>query len=249
MADQSYVGEELPVFANAANWKAYIRHLLGPWLRGSVLEVGAGIGATTEALWSPSVDRWTCLEPDASLADECRLRLDGALGVGTVDVVKGSLRDVPEDARFDALLYIDVLEHIERDADEVKLAAAHLAPGGVLLILSPAHQWLYSEFDHAIGHHRRYTKRTLSAIIPTTLRRQKLFYADSLGAMLSFGNRLLLRQSSPGRRQIHFWDRIVVPASRILDGFLGHSMGRSIIGVYRRRDPAAKDDADSVFIS
>jgi len=243
MTDQSYGGEELPVFAAAANWKAYIRHLLSPWLTGSVLEVGAGIGATTEALWTPSVTHWTCLEPDASLADECRLRLDRALGVGTVDVITGSLADVPANERFDAILYIDVLEHIERDADEVKFASAHLAPGSVLLILSPAHQWLYSEFDQAIGHHRRYTRRTLSAIIPATLSQQKLFYADSIGAMLSFGNRFFLRQSSPGSGQIHFWDRIVVPVSRVLDGLLGHSMGRSIIGVYRRHDSAAGNSA------
>lgn len=45
---------------------------------------------------------------------------------------------------FDTIIYIDVLEHIEDDREELNRAASHLRPGGHLIILSPAHQKLFT---------------------------------------------------------------------------------------------------------
>ena len=46
---------------------------------------------------------------------------------------------LPAEAKFDAILYIDVLEHIEDDRAEMARAAARLKPGGALIVLAPAH--------------------------------------------------------------------------------------------------------------
>ncbi len=45
-----YVGDELDLFDRASRWKEYVRHCLVPYIRGSVLEVGAGLGGTTTFL-------------------------------------------------------------------------------------------------------------------------------------------------------------------------------------------------------
>jgi hypothetical protein len=143
---------------------------------------------------------------------------------------------VPQTERFDSIIYIDVLEHIRSDAAELEEAAKRLAVGGYLVVLSPAFQALYSEFDAALGHERRYTKRSLARVFPSDLTCVALFYLDSIGMLLSFANRLMLRQSQPTVKQILFWDRAVIPASRVVDRLVGRSFGRSIVAVYRRPD-------------
>lgn len=229
-----YVGEELPTFAAARNWKGYVRSILTDSLRGSVLEVGAGLGTTTEALCNDDVERWLCLEPDASLAAQCEARLGNRLGRTAVETRVGTVEVLASTEKFDAIVYIDVLEHIEHDAAELARAAKHLKPGGALIVLSPANQWLFSEFDHAVGHFRRYSRSTLAAAFPPALRRERILYADSLGALLSLGNRYVLHRAAPAKEQILFWDRVVVPISRVVDRVLMQSIGRSVIAIYRQ---------------
>jgi hypothetical protein len=59
-----------------------------------------------------------------------------------------------------------VIEHIEDSTAELRRAVDLLAPGGHLLILVPAFNYLYSPFDKAIGHFRRYDKKILKAELP-----------------------------------------------------------------------------------
>jgi hypothetical protein len=148
------------------------------------------------------------------------------------------MADLNPTEQFDAILYIDVLEHIADDADEMRRAAAHLREGGRCIVLSPAHQWLFSEFDAAIGHHRRYSRKSLKAAGKgvDSLRLERLCYLDSCGLLASTANRLLLRQSMPGLRQILFWDRFLVRGSRLLDPLLFYGAGKSVLGVWTRRE-------------
>jgi hypothetical protein len=146
----------------------------------------------------------------------------------------GTVADVDRRSRFDAILYIDVLEHIEDDRREAERAAALLSQGGSLIVLSPAFPLLYSEFDRALGHFRRYTRRSLAAVMPPTLTRRRLEYLDSVGFLASLGNRLLLKQELPTARQIALWDRVMVPASRVVDPVLARGFGRSVLAVYER---------------
>jgi len=233
-AQYSYIGQELDLFARAANWKAYFRSVLAPFIRGDVLEVGAGIGQTTRHLCDGRQRSWMCLEPDPALAE--RLAADAdvrALEPGPV-VQVGTTESLGAGFRFDAILYIDVLEHIEHDGEELERASTLLAPGGALIVLSPAFAFLYSDFDRSVGHFRRYTAQTLAAVMPEGLRRRRLHYLDSIGFLASLANRVLLRQAMPSARQIGFWDGRIVPVSRVTDPLVAHRFGRSVVGVYER---------------
>jgi 2-polyprenyl-3-methyl-5-hydroxy-6-metoxy-1,4-benzoquinol methylase len=228
-----YVGTELSLFAQARNWKRYLAAQLRPFVQGHVLEVGAGIGATTSTLWSPSASRWTALEPDSGLANQARVRLE-AIGLEGVTVRVGTVANLDSAERFDTILYIDVLEHIEEDAAQLQAAACHLAPGAYLIVLSPAHEWLFSPFDAAIGHVRRYNAKQLQAVGPSSLTLARLRYLDAVGMAASLANRLLLRRAMPNAAQIAVWDRFMVPISRVLDACLAFRLGKSILAVWRR---------------
>lgn len=234
MTEIAYPGGELELFARAHNWKSYLHAEIRPFLGRDVLEVGAGLGATTQALADPAASRWLCVEPDPALTAQLRERLAALPGPIHYDVHSGSLRQLPADAAFDTVLYVDVLEHIEHDAEELALAAAKLRPGGHLVVLSPAHDFLMSAFDRAIGHHRRYDEATLSALSPPGLELLRMRYLDSCGMVLSLANRMLLRQSLPTAAQIAFWDRRVVPISRHVDPWFAHRLGKSILAVWRK---------------
>jgi len=148
-------------------------------------------------------------------------------------VSRGTITSVSE-CRFDSVLYIDVLEHIEADREELAAAANLLCPGGHVIVLAPAHQFLFSEFDAAIGHCRRYNKTSLRACSPPNCRLEAMFYLDCAGVFASLANRVILRQSAPTLKQIKAWDNYIVPVSRLLDPLLGYAVGKTIVGVWTR---------------
>ena len=230
--ESKYVGSELEVFAHAVNWKSYVRGKIQPFLRGRVLEVGAGIGAATQEFYDGTQQLWICLEPDPSLARQIPVRL--LPNQERCEVRVGTLTDLGEDEFFDCIVYMDVLEHIKDDREEARRAAQHLSAGGYLVILSPALPFLYTAFDKAIGHYRRYKKSSLRAIAPPGVEEEVCVYLDSFGALTSLGNRVLLHSASPGKYQILLWDRVFVPISRVADSMIGHSVGRSILVVWKK---------------
>jgi hypothetical protein len=67
--------------------------------------------------------------------------------------------------QFDLLLLFDVLEHIENESEFLQSVKFHLAKSGVLLINVPAHQSLYSDYDRAAGHVRRYSVDQLAKVV------------------------------------------------------------------------------------
>ena len=230
----NYVGEELELFANANNWKAYFASVLRDVIVGDVLEVGAGIGETTRRLLDGRQRSWLCLEPDPRLAATASQWAKSATASPRPEVKVGTTSDFDASPRFDAILYIDVLEHIEHDREEVARAAALLKPGGNLIVLSPAFQQLFSEFDRSVGHYRRYTRASLAAVMPPSLRRRTLRYLDCVGFAASLSNRLLLRQGLPTRSQVALWDGAMIPVSRIIDPLFARWFGRSVLAVYQR---------------
>lgn len=227
-----YPGTELELFRHAANWKRRWATMVRPFVQGHVLEVGCGLGANARHVCQDRVLSYTFLEPDALLLAQVpeHAHLPPTIAQRSV---QGTSRDMAGE-RFDTVLYIDVLEHIEDDTAELQRAYAMLSPGGHLIILVPAFQFLHSPFDEAIGHHRRYDRNLLRSRMPTGVRMLRLRYLDSAGLLLSLGNKLLLRSTTPTQEQVQFWDRWMVPISRITDPLVAHAFGRSLLAVARK---------------
>lgn len=235
MTSIDYVGNELVLFEAATNWKKYIRKALRRHIAGDVAEIGAGIGSTARTLsGGKDVKSWLCIEPDPELFSELAKTVRSINCGHDIKQFHGTLDDFPGSPAFDTIIYIDVLEHIEHDSVEINFAAERLRSGGVIIVLCPAFQQVFSAFDRAIRHYRRYTKTTLRALKPTCLDERAAFYLDSVGLAASFANKMLLKESMPTKRQIWLWDSLMVPASRLLDRVFGHLFGKSVVLIWTK---------------
>ena len=234
MNNANYVGKELDLFSNAINWKNYWRNQIYPYLGSNILDVGSGIGSNLELLWTNS-SKWVCLEPDLkflSRINNIRNKIDAK---DSVNIIGGDLNSLkfPKES-FDTIIYIDVLEHILEDKKELLKATFYLKPSGHLIVLSPAFQFLYSPFDRAVGHYRRYTKKSLKNISPYNCKVIKSNYLDSVGCLASLMNKLILRKSNPSMSQINFWDKKIIPLSYFFDKLFLNSFGRSLYCVWKK---------------
>lgn len=230
----SYQGNELDIFKNATNWKSYWIDSIKDYIYGDVLEVGAGIGINTRIINDniSSINKYVAIEPDLKLYNESKkIILNKNNGVTQLNCY---LNDLDKEIKFDTILYIDVIEHIEQDYNELKNSLTYLKKNGHLVVLVPAFNSAYSEFDQKIGHFRRYTKKTLSKIVSEKLVNEKLIYLDSIGLTMSYFNKHFLKQDEPKLSQILFWDKVIIPISKIVDMIIRYWFGKSLIGVWKK---------------
>ncbi|WP_268035815.1 class I SAM-dependent methyltransferase [Algoriphagus sp. PAP.12] len=222
-----YPGKELALFEKAKNWKRYYSSQLIPEISGRVAEVGAGLGGTTSFLFNSKVSSWTCFEPDTELFEKLSIASQSWEFRSQIKLENRILPTVYE--RYDTILYIDVLEHIKQDRDELEKAISALNVEGHLIILVPAFNFLFSRFDQSIGHFRRYNKGMLKAILPQNVEITRFRYLDTMGFLSSFANKQVLRQPYPRPSQIQFWDSTLIPISKVFDKVLFHSFGKTLI--------------------
>jgi SAM-dependent methyltransferase len=123
-----------------------------------ILDLGCGTGGNLEML--SGFGTVTGIEMDAMAAELAGQR-------GRAPVLRGSLPDdLPVgEGSFDCVTMLDVLEHIEQDAQSLKSVNRLLAPGGHLLLTVPAFRFLWGPHDEAHHHKRRYRADVLRALL------------------------------------------------------------------------------------
>ncbi len=230
---QAHLSRTLEAMQQAPNLYRWIFDEFRPFIGEVVLEIGAGVGSLTH---------WFLREP------ECRVYAtdvdDGFLEVlratfATSDRVVVQRHDacVPfRGGRFgppDTIVCVNVLEHIADDVRALQAMAASLRPDGRLLLLVPAHAWLYGTVDRAIGHHRRYSRRTLRERIAAAGFRIERLYAFNGPAILGWliqGK--ILRRPHLDPWKVRLYDRWV-PLIRRLPGIGRGLLGTSWIAIAR----------------
>jgi SAM-dependent methyltransferase len=223
--------DDLECLATSKHFFDWVLDEFASHLHGRVLEVGAGTGTITRRILERFPDiEVIALEPAqnmfASLDAFAALEARAAARRQTIGefLAEG-------DGGFDAVLYVNVLEHIADDAKEVRLAADALRPGGALLVFGPALEFLYSELDHKAGHYRRYSIPTLRRIVEAVgLRIVTAEYFDVLGVVPYLVVYRWLRRPAISGSTVWGYDRLIVPASRLLQRGIGRPpMGKNIL--------------------
>lgn len=221
---------EFEALREANNYRRALLREFSPYLRGRVVEVGAGIGQNSALLREvPAIERLLCIEPDG---DFCRRFRQDFPSVWLLQATVAALSPGP--SRWDAIISINVLEHIEDDFDELRRYAALLRAGqGSLCLFVPARPEIYSPLDRDFGHYRRYTRAELSSKLERAgFAVRKLHYFNSTGYFAWWLNFCLLRKRSFDARAVRFYDRVILPATYYLESRLMRPpFGQSLIAV------------------
>ncbi len=215
---------------DATNYADWIIEQFGE-LTGTVVEIGAGSGTMTERLCNHAD---TVIASDLSPArvDELRARFGGN---DKVEVVEGDAAAVIAGRTVDAVVMVNVLEHLDDDVKVLMQLRESLRPGGVVALFVPALPGLYSDFDRRVGHVRRYTKSTLG----TTLSRAgfdvpEIRYVNAPGAIAWWAIARMLGRTPTSGPLVRTYDRRVVPALRRIEGGRTPSFGQSLVAIGRR---------------
>jgi SAM-dependent methyltransferase len=139
-----------------------------------ILEIGCGTGHNLVML--KRFGRVDAIEIDPAARDIASRRL----GHPVMDAPLPALTGV-EDRAYDLVAILDVLEHVDEDREALESIARKLRPGGRILIAVPAHPWMWSAHDVVNHHKRRYTRKTLRAVVAAAgLKLEMLSWFNSL---------------------------------------------------------------------
>ena len=202
-----------------------------PYLGNRVLEVGAGSGTMFNCVAEREIA--VALEPDPGLVAELQQRFDSK---SNVKVVQGNVND-PEvidqvrALRIDSAMTFNVLEHIEDDRSALRSIASVLSPGGSLAVLVPAFPSIYGAMDEGVGHVRRYRRKELVGKMQEAgFSVVEAHYVNMPGYLAWFVNGRVLRAKSPtgGPRVVSFYDKTVIPTTRVLEKVANPPFGQSV---------------------
>ncbi len=222
--------ETLRRMAQAHNYSAWLMDRSLPYLGRRVLDVGAGVGTFTERL-AERAELVVAAEPDPRFLSALHTRFEGHANVRVVDTTIAALANDVEE-RFDSILCFNVLEHVRDDEGALRAFHAQLAPGGRLLLVVPAHPFLFGSLDRTVEHERRYAKEPLrQALVAAGFELEVLRHVNPVGALGWLVSSRLLRRELIPEGPLRLFDRLV-PALRALDA-LHAPFGLSLWGVAR----------------
>lgn len=121
-----------------------------------LLDVGAGAGLLGRYLAQERPEATYCFtEPIPSLEE----RLERRFGAAANRAGSDRLDDI------DVVTLLDVIEHVEDDHGLLADLTERTSPGTTFIITVPARRRLWSAWDVSLGHHRRYERHELRALL------------------------------------------------------------------------------------
>ena len=234
VANHVVVGEQtLQLMSGMEAFNQWMLDSIRPYIGQRILEAGAGIGNFTGRLTDRELV--VALELENDRVERLRARFQA---YPNVQAEVGDLADAGllrlVHYNFDTIICLNVLEHIERDADALRYMHSVLAPGGRLILLVPAHPALYSSLDRELGHYRRYREAELRASLQRVgFQTERCFYINLFGVFGWWLNGRVLRRDLLPRRQLALYERLA-PAFRRVETALGLRWGLSVVCVARK---------------
>jgi len=151
------------------------------YLKGKILEVGCGIGNFTSTLIS--YGEVFAIDIEKNYLHKIHKSLGNKAKVGFGDIENDKY--FFNGQKFDSIVCLNILEHIEKDDLALKNIYKLLKDQGYLILLVPIHPLLYGKIDQAIGHFRRYTKEQIVSILKSSgfniLSSRKLNFLGAVG--------------------------------------------------------------------
>lgn len=228
-----------PSLRHATNYYAWIAEQFQATLGRRVLDIGGGLGPLLDHVVAESREI-LAVDLDAGAVEEIRARFADQPAVTSRVCNILDEQDLAGliAAKFDSILCVNVLEHIEDDGAALRAMARVLPAGGLLNLLVPAHPFLYGTPDSLAGHHRRYRRRDLTRLVEQAgFSVRQAYFFNGFGAIPYFLNARILRPSSLSGAvdtQIVVYDRYFVPVLRKLERWGRPPFGQSLVVVGQR---------------
>ncbi|WP_336516302.1 class I SAM-dependent methyltransferase [Pollutibacter soli] len=225
--------DTLQSFSRAYRFNQWMFDQIAPWAKGSVFEAGSGIGNISK-LFIEKGFRMVLSDIMSDYLTRLKRTFADEPNVDAVVELDLSLPQLHHQAlagRFDTVIALNVIEHIENDVQAVKNCNALLIKGGRLIMLVPAFQSLYNSFDKDLQHYRRYTKKTVTELLESNgykvVHTQYFNFGGLIGWYISGS---ILRNKKIPRGQLRIFEKLV-PLFRVIDKLIFSSAGVSVIAV------------------
>lgn len=144
--------------------------------------------------------------------------------------------------RYDGIFLLDVIEHISDDVGFLDAAKKHVKPGGLVIINVPALMPLFSAYDIAAGHHRRYSLSAMEGLLNHAgLTKLYVGYWGMFLLPIAFLRKIVLRfvpksrviqtGFDPGTRGMNRLFKIIMSTENYL--FRNPPVGTSVVAIAR----------------
>jgi len=223
--------------ANHGSYKYYIS-LFEDYIKQPFAEIGAGVGTVSSLLLENNIldpDHSYLIEPNATIFPQLTTRAEAA-GFKKNNLFQGTLSQLHSNLpKLKTLLYFNVLEHIENDISELRLAYNALDSGGRVIIFVPAIETLYSPRDLRVGHYRRYYKEELVRKLSLAgFEVEKISYTDFIGAVIWFFRFKLIRSDSVSNHQVALYNTFIVPINKFIEKIIPLPYGKNCIAIAKK---------------
>ena len=226
-----------------SNYRKYQFDLIGKHIGKNILEVGSGDRSFTNQIVKnvTGIERIVSIEPSRVLMETYK---DKYKLPDYVSLSDDNLFDLKPDSYglFDTIIFIHVLEHVERDREALIHMHQLLKPGGKILVEVPAMQSLFSVHDKMLGHYRRYNKTNFRAMVDSNLYKiNDLWYQDAIGmigSFIFFKLKKIELKSDQGvdlvKNQGKMYDKYLIPFEKFYEKFIRLPFGLSITGILEK---------------
>jgi 2-polyprenyl-3-methyl-5-hydroxy-6-metoxy-1,4-benzoquinol methylase len=214
---------------NSPNYLQWIADRCEPHLGRTVLEVGAGTGSITARYAAGR--RVVAIDRSEWCVAELRRRFESS---SNVTVRQADLRELlDEDQRFDSVVLLNVLEHIEDDVTALRSLSDLLEPSGRIVLYVPALNGLYGRWDRKVGHCRRYAPwRMREVLAEAALVEVDMQYMNALSiAPWWVFSRSDIERSTASRMAL--WDKTGIRLGRRIESVVRPPIGLNLLCVAR----------------
>lgn len=219
--------------AIADRFNAWMYEQVRPYAQGKILEIGSGIGNLSEFFVKDRCDL-TLSDVRTQYTEQLAEKFPGR-EVLEIDLVHPNF-DVQYGHHletYDLVFALNVLEHIKDDRLALENMRSLLKPGGIMFLLVPAYPWLFNHFDRVLGHHRRYTSRSLSRVHPDGLKVMQKRYFNMMGIPGWYIVGGLLRKRMISVSDMRLYNSLI-QFFRLMDRLVCKRVGLSVIQVSKK---------------
>ena len=234
---EQYAASDLETMQEARRYSAHLFSLFRPYIGSRVLEVGSGIGTMSRQL-ADMAEHVVGIEPNMNCAVRVQelMRNHPRFTLRTCHLEECDPAELASH-RFDTVVCVNVLEHIDNDVAALRMFREAVVPGGRVLIFVPAVQAAYGPLDAELGHHRRYSPATLAkAFQAAEMDLRLLRYTNPIGLLGWMFNAHVTKARTHSLTQVRLFETLIAPWALPLERLLPPPpIGLSLVAVGRRR--------------